>query len=229
MKYDYRSFAEFGALEHVPANSPLSYNYQLHETKSFFVLVSGTCALQAISKKGDELTLFYFREGEMMGHSPLLNDIFLQEGTGDYLYSERDIYVIEAKTDCDVLRFPSDCFQRLLFNNEGFRMVLLESMQRHYVSLTGRSSYSANRSATSTLCTILARNAVRAEDGRYVLEEQFTYAELARRIGVHQVTVARIMSKLIEEGTLSRKGKRVFVENGTRLLGYARGEEQIKY
>ena len=229
MKYGYRSFAKFGTPEHIPANSPLSYNYRLHETESFFVLVSGTCALQAISKKGDELTLFYFREGEMMGHSPLLNDMFMHEGTGDYLYSERDIYVIETKTDCDVLRFPTESFQRLLFSDEGFRMVLLESMQRHYVSLTGRSSYSANRSATSTLCTILARNAVRAENGRYVLEERFTYAELARRIGVHQVTVARIMSKLIEEGTLSREGKRVFVENDGRLLSYARGEDQIKY
>lgn len=229
MKYDYRSFAEFGTPEHVPANMALSANYKAHENKPFFVLVSGACALQTASKKGDELTLFYFREGEMMGHSPLLNNLFQQEGTGDYLYSERDIYVIMAKTDCEVLRFPSSCFQTLLDENVAFRMVLLESMQRHYVSLTGRSSYSANHSAVSTLCTMLARNAVRCGDGRHTLEGQFTYAELARRIGVHQVTVARIMSGLIKEGTLSRKGKHVYVEDDLRLLRYAREEIQLKY
>ena len=229
MQSSYLSFAEYGTLVKIPANKPATFSYQGHEDEPFFILVSGICALQATSKRGEELTLFYFKEGEMMGYSPALNDMFPLENEGDYLYSERDVYNIVAKTDSTALCFPYKYFQPLWSKNENFRMVLLESLHRHHISLTGRSSYSANHSAVSTLCTMLARNAMRDANGKHVLKEPFSYAELARRIGVHQVTVARIMRELIAEGTLSRSGHRIFVENSEQLLRYAREELQLKY
>jgi CRP-like cAMP-binding protein len=227
---DLSTFENFGEHICVPANTSLSFAYNECEKEPFYLLISGTCALQTIDKAGAELTLFYFHTYDVMSFSTALTE-YLQIShaeDGDYLYSERSVFTVVTKTNCELIRFPHSSFAEM-FDIGEFHLLLIRSLHRHYISLSARSVFSANNSAPAMVGITLLRNSQPASHGKRLVESFLTYPEIARRTSLHHVTVARIMRKLISEGTLSRSGKRVYIEDDDRLLRYIRDEIQLKY
>lgn len=51
------------------------------------------------------------------------------------------------------------------------------------------------------------------KEGRYELQKYFTYAELARYLGVHSVTVSKIMLVLKKMGVIEKEGHKTVIRD----------------
>lgn len=87
----------------------------------------------------------------------------------------------------------------------------------------------AQGSTVECLCAFLRKQTNLNDDGRAQLDPSFTYKKMAGLLGIHAVTVGNIMRSLINEGTFSREGRKLFLENESRLISLATGCERLRY
>lgn len=84
-------------------------------------------------------------------------------------------------------------------------------------------------SAVIRLCYLLDEQSFPDADGRLLLDSCFSYSELSKYLGVHDVTVARIMSTLKKQGIIEKEGHRTFLKDRNQLLRIINRELDIKY
>lgn len=62
-----------------------------------------------------------------------------------------------------------------------------------------------------------------------IVHKEFNYTELSKYLGVHHITITRIMSILKKEGVIEKKGHTILIIDKEQLLLYAHNKKTLQY
>lgn len=202
-------FYRYGKKFSVKRGEYISNPGKSRDDECAFLLDSGICALTSLSKDGKEKIFLYFSGKRIVGFTQLMP---IREPSPE----RRECFFIQAKTACTVYRITREVFFRLLKTDPDFLSFMLRVLSENYVEILNRFSQAQEESAITRLCYLLLEQS-REENGRLVFPSYFTYVELSKYLGVHPVTIARIMEKLKQSGYIAKSGSSLVVEEPKRL------------
>ncbi len=80
------------------------------------------------------------------------------------------------------------------------------------------------------LCKMLYYNAFVDQDERLRVKPEFSsFVRLSQKLGVHKVTVSKMMRALRHEEVLYTEGRKIYIRDKEKLLAYAMNEHQLFY
>jgi CRP-like cAMP-binding protein len=173
-------------------------------SKYAYFLDSGFCSLFEITKSGNEKVYLYFKEKRIIGFSQFMSKFIKDKTEG------RPFHII-AKTDCILYQVKEDVYYKLLDQNSEFRTLIINVLSENYLDVLNRMYQMQEESAVVRLCGMILDYSI-CRKGKKILPSFFTYAEMAKYIGTHQVTVSRIMAKLKQYGYISKDGHCTVIE-----------------
>ncbi len=157
--------------------------------KYVYLLKEGICSLQGETKNGDSRIYLFMESQRAVGYIPVLHDIVSDYERGYYLMA------IQAKTDCVVYRIQSQDFVSAYDEKKSFRDYIVSQFLKDYMKLLQNFHDQHEGGAVSKLCKLLL-DVSSMDQERVIIRNMMPYADIANYIGVHPVTVGRIMSKL---------------------------------
>ncbi|MEG0086050.1 MAG: Crp/Fnr family transcriptional regulator, partial [Niameybacter sp.] len=188
--------------------------YENHE--SIYCLFEGLCALMSLKDSGKEHIYHYIKAGSIIGFIPAFLAYTNTEDTSSEAY-----FLIKAKSDCQVFRLDKTLFFELL----EFVMLSMANISRDLL----KHFYTAQESnAASKIAFTLLSLAEAHEDCR-ILHKEFNYHELSKYLGIHHVTVTRIMGCLKDEGIIVKVGHSIKIINQEALMDYAQSKKLLQY
>lgn len=174
-----------------------------------FYLESGACALTSLTKDGEEKIYLYFTSDRLVNFNPVM----MKDYHG--LYQQTHFYLV-AKTNCIVYQLHEQMLYDLMKENPSFNAFLLDILSQNYVDALNRFHQMQEDSATIRLCRLLLTHSKKS-NGEKVLPDYFTYSEISKFLGIHPVTVARIMAKLKQYGYIKKAGHATVIVKATQL------------
>ena len=186
-----------------------------------YILSSGICALSSISCDGKETTYLYFKKRQFVGFVPLMNNLHLN-------YYGKKSFPIVAKTPCVAYRISNRQFQDLL----GFPSVvslMLNTLTENHIYLMEHFHSSKNEPALVQFCRFLLDQAEPCESGHLALNTFFTYQEIACYLGMHSVTIARMVKSLRAEEMIEKTGHQIQIINPEQMAKLITEERKIDY
>ncbi|MEE0949830.1 MAG: helix-turn-helix domain-containing protein, partial [Streptococcus equinus] len=156
-----------------------------------------------------------------VGFVPLMNTVHLN-------YYGKKSFSIVAKTPCIAYRISSRQFQELL----GFPSVvslMLNTLTENHIYLMEHFHSSKNEPALVQFCRFLLDQAEASDKGDLVLDTFFTYQEIACYLGMHSVTIARMVKALRAEEMIDKCGHQIHITNPTQMAKLITEERKIDY
>lgn len=191
--------------------------------KYVYLLKEGICSLQGDTKNGNSRIYLFMESQRAVGYIPVLHDIVSDYDRGYYLMA------IQAKTDCIVYRVPSQDFLRAYKENEAFRDYIVRHVLMDYMKLLQNFHNQHEGSAVTKLCKLLL-DVSAMEQGQIVIRNMMPYADIANYIGVHPVTVGRIMSKLYKyEYIIKMENGRIWIKKPESMQALVNVESEMFY
>ncbi|RCW16511.1 Crp/Fnr family transcriptional regulator [Streptococcus gallolyticus] len=190
-------------------------------TGDIYILSSGVCALSSISCDGKEATYLYFKKQQFVGFTPLMTAFNLHH------YGKKTFSIV-AKTPCVAYRIPKRNFQDLL----GFPSVatlMVNTLTENLVYLMEHFHSSKNEPALVQFSRFLLDQAETDACGTLVLDTVFTYQEMACYLGVHSVTIARMVKSLRKEALIDKIGHQIRIINPEEMVKLITEERKIDY
>jgi CRP/FNR family transcriptional regulator, cyclic AMP receptor protein len=163
-------------------------------TDSLYVVLSGRVKAFVSDEGGREAVVNTIGEGDFFG------ELVLDGGP-----RAASIMTLEA---CRLFVIPQADFERLLERNPAFARDLLRKLTGKVRSLTARVADLALKDVYGRLVKYLEANAAVVQ-GRRVVAERLTQAEIAARIGGSREMVSRILKDLAEGGYVAVEAKQI--------------------
>lgn len=185
----------------------------------FYLLEDGICSLTSINSRGEETVYLYFYPRRLIGFNQLLMDqtrIRPQE------------FSIVTKTPCTLYRFSYEVFQNLIRNDPAFNAFLMKTLADNYYEVLVHFHRRMEESAVAGLCRLLL-DVARPEDGQLIIPKFFTYAELAKYLGTHSVTVSRIMARMKQSGYIDKDSRGLILKRPEILREFLAGSKELNY
>jgi CRP-like cAMP-binding protein len=177
------------------------------EYRDVFVLDSGIVSVSTLSAQGNEQTILYLTPRWLINIVPS----FLEK---ELLDDRDEDYKVEhyTRTDCVLYQISSEGFADFLKQ----RPLLAESV----IYVLTHNLFSANRHYFQMLdlpvCLRLCKVLLDLDKG-HGIETFFIAEELGNYIGSHPVTVSKIIAELKRQNIVSRRGRRLFIQDRTLL------------
>ncbi|WP_242966753.1 Crp/Fnr family transcriptional regulator [Desulfosporosinus sp. FKA] len=184
-----------------------------------YYLISGTCYRTLISEKGDEV-IYGVKESNNSFQSVLGALTIFDNGLSDYDFI--------AKSKCICYKIPKEIFWQYVQNDPVALSQLLQmaiGLVRELVdSLQARNEGKVG----NRLCKFLLTNS-QVEQGLLLVDKRFTNATISRFLGIHKVTVAKILRALKSEGIIKKEKEGIIILDENKLESYANDERVIDY
>lgn len=172
--------------------------YLIHQGDSVeyvYFLVEGSCERIEFSDTGEEI-LFNTK----ISHSGLdaivgLNNLWVP--------AEVSFSGFVAKTDLTCYRIDADIFKKELQKHPDILDKIITMNLENYLSLRELFKSRQERRTPKSLCSLLLKYATTTSQG-LMLPKEISNVTISRQIGIHQVTVAKIMSFLQKESIIQR-------------------------
>lgn len=177
------------------------------EWKCAFFLDRGFCSLSGLTRGGKEHVFLYCQGKRLIGFLPLMH---ISRDTKDPLP-----VIITAKTACVVYQVTAAQFEDFL-EEPDFNKYLALTLAENYLGLLKHYQSMQDQCATSRLCRLLLDYAIK-EGERMMMPAYFNMTELSRYLGVHTVTVSRIMAQLRQRKYIDKIGHRIVVLDREQL------------
>ncbi|MBS6759706.1 MAG: Crp/Fnr family transcriptional regulator [Hungatella hathewayi] len=201
---------DLGTLTRKKKNDCL-YN-RAHLDKYVYCLEEGLCALHSVSPGGRERIYQYFLPGDFVGFIPA----YARSYPDDTFYA----FSITAKSACLLYQIPYNTFREYVESHPDFYRWLFETAIAHYDNALKHCYALQDGDNFVSLCYALTELAV-CEGPHYVIHKDFSYSELANYLGIHTITVTRIMGKLKDMGVVSKRGHQTVIHDMARLTALA--------
>lgn len=214
-KYEFyfSAIQALGTLIHVKKHYCL-YN-RAHINKYVYCLEEGLCALHSVSASGKERIYQYFLPGDFIGFIPAYRRSYPDETF--YAFS------ITAKSPCSLYQVSYTAFRDFMDNHPEFYQWLFETAVTHYDNALRHCYTLQDGDNFISLCQALIELAL-LEHSRYIIHKDFSYNEIASYLGIHTITVTRMMRRLKEMGIISKEGHDTVILDMDKLTSMARGE-----
>lgn len=188
------------------------------ENPAVYALVKGVCCLSKLTEDGEEMNYLYFTEGQLMR----LVSCFLYDR-----YSLKENFAIITKTPCILQQIECSEFKEGIRNNIKLAEAVIYTLSERLAATLLDQHHLHEKPASLRLCEVLLKLSVPSKN-EFILEPGFTYAELAKYLKIHQITVTRIMAALKKKGVI-RKDKRTVILNVEKLQQIIRNHESFNY
>lgn len=218
---DITELFQYGERVTIPKGDKLTNSVAGEVDGDIYILLSGICALSSISCDGRETTYLYFKKQQFVGFTPLMANFYLN-------YYGKKTFSIVAKTTCIAYRIPNKHFQDLL----GFPSVaalMVNTLTENLVYLMEHFHSRQNEPALVQFSRFLLDQAEKDRSGTLVLNTVFTYPEMACYLGVHAVTIARMVKALRDEQLIDKTGHQIRIINPEELAKLITEERKIDY
>lgn len=196
-------------------------NPMLSDTYIYY-LVKGIASLTSITGEGEEKDFLYFSRESLLGFAPALMRHYRKmrgEPARKLDTEENTPFGIDTKTDCSFYRLDERTFERLLEKDPQFQSYVIESVTLNYVTLV-KKFYSAQEESASRRFSKWLLEFSSLEGRRRIVPNGFTYAEIAKYLGMHPVTVYKLAAKLKKEGVLIKEKGHIVIldEDGLKAM-----------
>lgn len=177
-----------------------------------YVLVDGMVERIEFSESGDEIIFGTKSSHEGIGAIVGLNNLWVS--------SHISFSSFLAVTPVQCVHLPGDTARALLLARPHIVDAMLYAQMENYMRL--RSLFKSHREnrVPNLLAALLINSAVATSDG-LVVPKEMTNIEMSRRLGVHQVTIAKIMMFLQKERVLERTPQGIRIVDEMALQRYA--------
>lgn len=213
------TLTSYGTKIHVDKGVSLNLKHSGFSTGFFYLLEDGICSLTSITSRGEETVYLYFYPRRLIGFNQLLMD---QSKPNPQDFS------IVAKTPCTLYRFNYEVFHNLIRNDPGFISFLMQTLADNYYEVLVHFHRRMDESAVTGLCRLLL-DVARPENGVLIVPKFFTYAELAKYLGTHSVTVSRIMAKMKQSGYMFKDSRGIILKRPDILREFLLGNKELNY
>jgi len=163
-----------------------------------------------------------YRDSADGGIEPWLGVAMLFQNNG---ISDMDIM---AATDVICYKIEKNDIIEYLLHNPELLLELYKDLCYQYDIRGERLALRQARRSDSALCSLLLESA-KSIDGVICIDKQITNESLAKRLGLHPVTVSRILGQLIKENIISRSKQGLIICDKDTLMDYAAGIRILAY
>lgn len=189
--------------------------------KFIYLLEEGICALTSMTMDGEENIHLYFHPRRLVS--------FNQHFSSEKPYPASEVrFSIIAKTECTVYQLPLSTFFNMLRTDMDFNQFVMRTLADNYHEVLLHLHWRVEKSAISRLCYLLLE-IVQSSRRQNLVPKFFTYAEMAKYLGVHQVTVSRIMTRIKKLGYVKKCPEGLIIENEKALRTLIENESPFKY
>lgn len=197
------------------------------ETKldDIYYLEEGIVALTDLLEDGDERIYRYHKRGELLGIFKLYNMIPCLKNSPQHTIC--DIYNSVSKTECVVYRLNPEAVLDFLYRNPEMLIEQIRMTGKVNINHSFRYSRMLKNRTPNILCEVMLEFS-RETDGVLQLDPYFSNAEIARYMGIHVVTVGKILKQLKAEKLIDRRQGRIVILNRQGMEEYL-GEKIMKY
>lgn len=185
-----------------------------------YYLEKGVCFRTLTTDKGDEVIYNLKESGQDI--RSLIGALSLYSSRG---YSN---YSFIAKTPCQCLRIPAARFKDWAKDRPDVLMNLLLMAMDYYQELMADFQSRQEGRVANRLCQLLLQDSY-FTNGQLCVSKNYTHAQLGAFLGIHKVTVSRILRTLREEGVLTKTAHDLVITDPLRLRRYADGVEKLNY
>lgn len=205
----FQKLKDLGELKKSPKNTCL-YNLQIVD-QYVYCLEEGVCALISITKNGEEKIYQYFKAGALIGFVPAYAPFYTDETFS--------AFSLVTKSNCTLYQIPYSTFCDFIASDSSLYPWVIQMVINHYDDVLTHFHNLQEGNNFSNLCRTLLELSV-YQDGHYKMHKYFSYSELAKYLGIHTITVTRMMAKLKSEDVIYKEGHHTIIKNTKKLADY---------
>lgn len=184
--------------------------------------MSGSCHRSAITENGTEI-IFGVKKP---------SDNFIQAILGVLiLYGNNHISVnnFVADNSCRCYRIPKQVVYDYVKDKPELLSQLISLAVHEVRELAGSFQARLEGKVANRLCEQLLKNAQLKSDKLLVSKDFSNYSKMGQLLGIHKVTVAKILKILKEEGIIKKDKNGLMILDEKRLKSYANSEKTLDY
>ena len=182
-----------------------------------YYLQSGRCERIEYSDCGDEIIFNTKMSGSGLNAVVGLNNLWNTEPVSFSSFL--------AKTNVICCRIDAALAKEALLLRPDILDAIISLQMDNYLRLRALFKCHQERRTPSLLCDLLLKQADPDPDGRLRLPKSLTNVSISRQLGVHQVTVAKIMAHLQKEALIKRTPQGLLLLDPQQLEAYANGQK----
>ena len=202
-----------------PKDIVLNKKYDKYISNYVYLLEEGICALNSITKQGEEKVYLYFRPNRLIGFNQFVV-------SAEKLNASTPEFSVVTKTTCTLCQIPYSAFQELIVKNPEFNAFFIETLADNYNDALIHFHLMQEESVGCVICCLKYHS---SGGGKRVVPRFFTYAEMAKYLGCHSVTVSRIMAKLKQKGYVTKTPSGIAIEQEDALQELINSESRFQY
>ncbi len=187
-----------------------------HVEKIHF-LVKGSCYRKSLTDEGTEI--IYETLTPASGLKRFLDLLMF------YSDSKISTTTFVAKTPCRCYDIDMQDFYAYANRHPDLLHALVSTAINSYDSLDDKYHRRHGGKAANALCDIIYHSIV--EENDMLVAKVENNSELARYLGIHRVSVVRILKQLEDRGALKRTEQGLVIEDEAAILAYAKGKRFI--
>ena len=208
------------------------FNYTVFRKGEYLIRIGETvdyvfylleCSVQSVfvSERGME-QIYNYRYNNAAGAKAWLGVGML------YMNNGISFFDIIATSDCRCYKISRDSMIDYLKRTPELLLLLYEELCHDYDKLSINLQLRQGKRTDSLLCQALLDRAVHV-NGQIIVDKSVTNQELAKILGIHEVTVSRILRVLKEEKVVTRKGANLYILDKGMMMDYAAGIAELNY
>lgn len=194
--------------------------YQGEKIDYVYYLVSGTCIGAVETEEGNE-----FLQDEIVSGKGICSVAALGMVFGNQNYSTNGIL---ALTRVECYRIETDVILEYLMKHPEELMAFLSNLMNKYAEVVKRYNSRCQIKTMDRLCQFILSHS-EDHDGYLILGKRYSNQDLAKYMGVHPVTLSRMLTALKEKGYISKTQAGWKVLNLDGLVACAQGLERVQY
>jgi len=185
-----------------------------------YYLTGGTCYRMKITEKGDEI-IFGIKEPNQRIYSLIGVLVVFGDGFTDSRFV--------AKTTCYCYKIPKKVLLHYISDKPDILMQLLKMAMMEYRRLSLMFQARQKGKIGNWFCALLLAGAKDINGKLWANKAYSNNAEVSRLLGIHKVTVAKIIKKLKEDGIINKCKEGIEIIDQEQLMNYANFECNLKY
>ncbi|MGL4798562.1 MAG: Crp/Fnr family transcriptional regulator [Cellulosilyticaceae bacterium] len=218
---DFEQLCQYGTLLTFPKGHVF---YDVYENQTYvYCLAEGLCALTSLKDCGKEHIYYYLKPPNIIGCIPA----FINASHHTDI-SDESFFLLVAKSSCTVYRLTQETFFEVIQKHPHLINVVLSNVVNTSRDLLKHSYLITEATASSKIAsTLLSLSELKGS--HYILHKSFSYIELSKYLGIHHITVARIIAHFKDEGIIAKHGRSIILTDLENLKLYAQNIKTVQY
>ena len=195
------------------------------QISTVYYINNGLLCLRSTSFDGNAYILLFQRAPRFANFFPLIRNKIEEE-----IQAPHFIFAPQVTfTKCEAVKIPAEEFLHKWRACDDFKRIIIQQAFDDYVELLQSYISKMEDGACTRLCKLLMDLSSPYDKGRRKLETYFTYTTLSEYLGIHPVTVSKLMKKLHQYGYISRDGRKVYIEKEEAIRQLIDARIEIDY